>query len=331
MNPRFSIIIPIYNLENYIIECIDSVLLQTYNSWEAIVVNDGSIDNSLAIINKKIEGDNRFKLIDKSNGGLSAARNDALNICAGDYIIFLDGDDWLNNQTLEIINNLIGKNDLDLLVHQMLYFYSIDNILTYESLVHEGNYTGIAFVHEVIKKKQYNLFVSPAKAYRRLFLEQHQIRFHQGILHEDGPFFLAVCHKALNVHFCKQSLYYYRQNRVGQITATRTIKNYEGIILGIEKNIKIYGKYDAYVNSVMLDSLTFLAGNYSTTYDKNTAFSDLRSLKKKKLILHFLSHSKTNFKTWFRGVLMLIDPSILHLAYKIYHYCPVKNHYKRRG
>ena len=317
MNPRFSIIIPIYNLENYIHQCLDSVLIQNLQSWEAIVVNDGSVDNSLKIIAEYAMNDSRFKIIDKPNGGLSAARNDALNMCIGDYVIFLDGDDWLNNKALEVLNCLIGSSEMDLLVHQMNYYYSDSNCKVLGTNVEEGNYTGTDFLHSVLINKQYNFYVAQAKAYRREFLKKNKLRFIQGILHEDGPFFYEVCHKAEKVIFSKKALYYYRQNREGQITATRTFKNYEGVMRGVENNLILYGS-DKIVNGAMLNLCTFLAGKYKTMEDENKAFSKLRSFNTKRLLLYFLLHSKTDFKVWFRGILLTIDPLLLKIVYRIW-------------
>ena len=318
MAQRFSIIIPVYNLENYIKQCLDSVLSQNFLSWEAIVVNDGSADSSLEIIKKYTESDKRFKLIDKPNGGLSAARNDAMNVCTGDYIIFLDGDDWLDKSALEIINELIGNTEVDLLVHQMNYYYSENDCKKSSTKISDGNYSGIDFLHTVLTNKQYNFYVAQAKAYRREFLEQYQLHFIQGILHEDGPFFFEVCHKADKVFFTKQALYFYRQNREGQITSSRTFRSYEGVMRGIENNMKLYGRKDKIVNGAMLNLCTFLAGKYKTKEDERKAYSKLRTLKSKKLLVHFLTHSKTDFRVWTRGLLLAIDPVILKFVYKIW-------------
>ncbi len=317
-NPKFSIIVPVYNLESFIEECLNSLLLQNFESWEAIVVNDGSLDNSLQIIKSYSEKDKRFKIIDKPNGGLSAARNDAMRLCTGEYIIFLDGDDWLDNAALGTIHSLIGNSEVDLLVHQMNYYYTENNSKVFDTKVVEGNYTGIDFLHTILINKKYNSFVAPAKAYRTQFLRQYQLSFIQGILHEDGPFFFEVCHKAQNVLFSNKALYYYRQNREGQITASTTFKNYRGVIVGIENNMRLYGRDDKIINGAMLNNYCFLAGKYITKIDKVNAFSDLRTWKTKSLLLHYLVCSKTDFKVWFRGFLLLVDPLLLNIVYRMW-------------
>ena len=167
MNQRFTIIIPVYNLEKYICQCLDSVLNQNYLLWEAIIVNDGSIDNSLDILKKYSAKDTRFRVLDKQNEGLSAARNDAMKLAKGDYIIFLDGDDWLELNTLQIIHDQIGTENIDLFVHRMKYYYSENNCKANESKIIEQKYNGIDFLHTVLNYKEYNFFVAPAKAYKR--------------------------------------------------------------------------------------------------------------------------------------------------------------------
>ena len=97
-----SIIVPIYNVENYLVECINSVLAQTYTNFELLLVNDGSTDNSGIICNSFLVKDNRIRVFNKDNGGLSSARNYGLDKSIGDYIIFLDSDDyWLSTDCLE--------------------------------------------------------------------------------------------------------------------------------------------------------------------------------------------------------------------------------------
>ena len=98
MKTLFSVIIPIYNVEKYINDCIDSVLQQDYKNIEIILINDGSKDNSQLICEKKVKEDSRIRLINKQNGGLSSARNVGLDNSTGDYILFLDGDDYWDDR-----------------------------------------------------------------------------------------------------------------------------------------------------------------------------------------------------------------------------------------
>ncbi|MBR5482907.1 MAG: glycosyltransferase, partial [Alphaproteobacteria bacterium] len=110
-NPEISIIIPIYNVQNYLEKCLDSVKNQTFKNWEAICVNDGSTDNSLEILQQYAENDERFVVINQENGGVSSARNTGLNSATGKYIMFLDGDDFIHPQCMEIAHKTIKDTD----------------------------------------------------------------------------------------------------------------------------------------------------------------------------------------------------------------------------
>ena len=109
---KVSIIIPVYNVEPYVARCIDSVVNQTYNNLQIIVVNDGSIDNSLQILNTY--NDDRLQIITKENGGLSSARNEGLKYVVGDYILFIDSDDWIHLNMINVMIKEAIKTDADI-------------------------------------------------------------------------------------------------------------------------------------------------------------------------------------------------------------------------
>lgn len=111
-----SIIIPAYNAEKYISKCLDSLINQTYKNLEIIVVNDGSTDNTLKILEKYASDDNRIKVLNQKNSGASQARNNALKIFSGDYLMFADADDWLDENTCESALNELIENNVDVVM-----------------------------------------------------------------------------------------------------------------------------------------------------------------------------------------------------------------------
>ena len=113
MTPFFSIIIPVYNVAPYLRECLDSVVAQTFTDWEAICVDDGSTDGSGAILDEYEAGDKRFRVIHQRNAGVSAARNNALDEARGEWFLFLDGDDILRNDGLEMFLSYLSANECD--------------------------------------------------------------------------------------------------------------------------------------------------------------------------------------------------------------------------
>ena len=109
-----SIIVPLYNCELYLAECIEGVLSQSYKDWELLLINDGSSDGSGKVCNSFAEKDSRIKVINKRNTGVSDTRNQGLDIASGEYVIFLDSDDyWCDNQCLEKLVTLAIANDAD--------------------------------------------------------------------------------------------------------------------------------------------------------------------------------------------------------------------------
>ena len=122
MELKYSIIVPIYNVEEYLEECIESLINQTYTNIEIVLVNDGTKDNSGKICEKYAKKDPRIKYIIKKNGGLSSARNEGLKHITGDYIIFVDSDDYVSTKLCEIINKIIVEEKADLIQYEFKKF-----------------------------------------------------------------------------------------------------------------------------------------------------------------------------------------------------------------
>ncbi len=128
-SPEISIIIPVYNVQDYLEKCLDSVKNQTFKNWEAICVNDGSTDNSLEILQQYAEKDERFVIINQENDGVSSARNNGLNSARGKYIMFLDSDDFIHPQCMEIAHKTIIDTDSDVCDFQLTKVLETEEIL----------------------------------------------------------------------------------------------------------------------------------------------------------------------------------------------------------
>ena len=113
-NPLISVIVPVYNVEKYLGKCVDSILAQTYENLEIILVEDGTKDNSGAICDAYAAKDSRIRVIHKENGGLSSARNAGMDIARGEYFGFVDSDDWIEPKMYETLLNLAEKYHADL-------------------------------------------------------------------------------------------------------------------------------------------------------------------------------------------------------------------------
>lgn len=218
---RLSVIIPVYNTELYIEECIYSIIHQNkLDEVEIIVVNDGSTDKSIDIINRIKEKEVKIsiKIISKENGGQSSARNVGMHHAQGEYIYFLDADDYISTNFIETIEKYILKySNIDIITFDAESF--LDSNFTFDVLdqnaykrslyrINAGLYTGIDFFNEQINKKW--ICSIPLHIYKREFLLSNSIEFFEGIIHEDELFTFNVLHKAKEVIYINEVLYYRR-------------------------------------------------------------------------------------------------------------------------
>lgn len=135
MNHKVSIIVPVYNVEKYIHKCIDSILAQTYRNLEIILVDDGSPDNCGKICDEYASNDNRIIVIHQKNGGLSAARNAGLNKSTGNFIVFVDSDDYLEISAIEDCIHYIKTNNYDILIFNWYDVYLDDQLKTIKNFL----------------------------------------------------------------------------------------------------------------------------------------------------------------------------------------------------
>lgn len=241
--PLFSIIIPIYKVEQYLNECIDSILNQSFLNYEIILVDDGSPDQCPEICDKYAEIDDRIYVIHKKNGGSSSARNRGVEFANGEYIIFIDSDDyWNDNKALgEIAIKVEALKNVDVLV-----FNNIDySCLTGKSIVCNRVYDVVLLENsskEYVLKYIFENGIFPGAAWvtvtRRKFLEENNITFIEGIKAEDIDWLLNVFLNAEKFSAINSAYYVYRKYRGGSITGTADRKSVEDILYTLEIWIK---------------------------------------------------------------------------------------------
>ncbi len=182
---RFSIIVPVYNVEKYLDRCLQSICNQSFADIEIIIIDDGSNDSSSEIYEKYAGDDERIVIIRQANQGLSAARNTGMNHASGEYIIFVDSDDYIDVDTCERFNTIIKKNAPDMIIGNAI---THEGSLTYpmaHSNLHENMiYTGIEYSRLAISAREWYSMVWLG-CYSRRFIEQRSLRFKTGICHED--------------------------------------------------------------------------------------------------------------------------------------------------
>lgn len=243
--PKFSIIIPVYNVEQYIKECLDSVFNQTFKDYEVIVVNDGTEDNSMDIVNNY-----DVKIINQKNSGLSAARNNGLKKATGEYILFLDSDDYLDKKLLEKISEVLD-NSPDLIRYQVREVFDTDSSSKDYPEKEFNNLNGVEAFGKIAKYH----FVEPASLYfiKKEFYEKKKFKFKEGTLHEDYGLIPLVIISADVVNSINYIGYNYRQ-RANSIMSSN---NYSKVIKKVTDFYDHYNYLIKEIDKTNLDSKVF--------------------------------------------------------------------------
>ena len=231
---RISVIVPVYNCEDYLEESLGSLLNQTFKDIEIICIDDGSNDNSLDILKSIASSDSRIKVFTQENQGAGAARNYGMKKASGDYIYFFDADDFLEKDALEKAYSNAIKNDSDIV------FFKFDQYKDNRFFAHSGPNLEIQFAgadfdsftfdwHDYRRGPFTGPFAPWLKIYKKEFLDAHEcFKFPNGLNHNDVPFHVMTFLKASKISFVPEHLYRYRIDNAGSITNNR-LKKYDHI------------------------------------------------------------------------------------------------------
>lgn len=228
---NISVIIPIYNVEKYLEKCINSILNQTYKNIELILVNDGSKDSCKSICNRYAEKDSRIKVIHKENGGVSSARNKGIEIATGEYIAFVDSDDYIHKNMYELMINIAKSNKSDITICDFKYVNAnnpekINNDLNVDNLEIE-EFTSIECLENLYGKTPVKFEVVWNKLYKRELFEN--VRYEESRIYEDSIIIHRLIYLSKKVIYLHCPLYMYLQ-REGSITSKPfKLKNLDGI------------------------------------------------------------------------------------------------------
>ena len=247
---RFSIIIPVYQVERYIDCALSSVAAQTFPGWEAVIVDDGSTDRSGAICRSYCCGDERFKMIRQDNAGLSAARNTGIAAAAGDYILFLDGDDFLKPDALERLAAQIDRAPVDIVCFNG--YVNVNELADGGAKEEWIRGNGLPFGETIPGYRMYEKLADNRDAvavpmvwqrcYRRAFWEKNDLTFSPGRLHEDEEWTPRAFYFASTAVMLDYSGYCYRR-RSGSITAVLKEKNLEHLALDIADLCRFFSQH----------------------------------------------------------------------------------------
>lgn len=220
---KLSIIIPVYNVEQYIGRCLQSCLSQlhvTPEEYELVIVNDGTKDNSMAIVEEMTRGCTNVTIINQQNQGLSMARNAGLKAAQGEYVWFIDSDDWIEDNCLHGIIERLERTKVDVLQLQYKNVYNDD-------IPSDEHYSTIKGIGNSKKWMVENTYFTAVQfmIYRREFLLQNNLQFYPGIYHEDSEFKPKVVYLADTCASYDKVVYNYFKGNANSITAVLKLKN----------------------------------------------------------------------------------------------------------
>ena len=236
MKEKISVIIPIYNVEDYLEQCVESILNQTYTNLEIILVNDGSTDSSGEICDRYKNIDKRIKVIHKENGGLSDARNYGIEASTGDYIAFLDSDDWADKKLYMTLYEIIKKNHADISVCNFKICYS-DKDIEKQELNEVKCYSNIEALERLYCNDAVTMVVAWNKLYKRKVIGY--LRFPVGKIHEDEYLTPMIIYNANKISYINNELIYYRQRENSIMNKKFNIKRLDYLYV-LESRMKFF-------------------------------------------------------------------------------------------
>ncbi|MBR1884238.1 MAG: glycosyltransferase [Clostridia bacterium] len=287
---KISIVVPIYNVEKELERCIESLINQTYKDIEIILVDDGSKDNCPMICDKYMAKDNRIKVIHKENGGLSDARNTGINNSTGDYILFVDSDDYILLDTCEKFAFHITYN-VDIIVGEAKLIYERkEEHQKHNALKEDVIYTNKEYIIASINN---NEFYAPIcyNLYKKSFLTSNNLYFKKGILHEDMEILLKLFLSAKKINCMKYEFYQYviRENSINN--------KKKDFSKNIEDSFEIYKQWKIDIEKIKDKELTKKLNGVLSKYVITTCRRfKVSSILPDGIDFHFLLRNTLNIK-----------------------------------
>lgn len=239
MMELISVIVPVYRTEAYLDRCVESIVEQSYENLEIILVDDGSPDNCPAMCDAWAEKDRRVKVIHKQNGGLSDARNAGLSVCTGAYIAFVDSDDWIHPDYIRLLYITAQKYNAQISACDVQFVYEGDSVKSAPSTVTSKCYTPEQAIATLIKGCVFRA-VAWNKLYQRSIIQSE--RFPIGKNHEDEFFTYRILDRAVRLAYVDAPLYFYFQ-RPGSIMHMTSIKRLDALEAYLERLNLLKAKY----------------------------------------------------------------------------------------
>ena len=300
-----SVIVPVYNVEKYLNRCIHSILKQTYKNFELILVNDGSTDNCGKICDEYSKKDNRIKVIHKDNGGLSDARNTGIESASGEYIMFVDSDDYISSKMVEILYKSIIENESDMALCNFTYVNEFGDELedrNIKSPINNEILTSYDALYRLSASKGWYYVVAWNKLYKKELFDT--IRFPYGKCHEDEFVAHKIFDKCRTISSVEDGLYFYVQRTDSIMSQNYSIKRLDVVEAYIDRALFFLEKgMDNLAVEVLSQAVSSLSAGYSrldlALRENNSRYEILRKYiidvyKKNKAVL--LSDAKMKDK-----------------------------------
>ena len=344
--PKMTVVVPVYNVELYLRRCLDSILHQTVADFEVILVDDGSTDGSGEICNEYAEKDRRFTVHHKTNGGVSTARNLGIDMAKGDYLFFVDADDWLEPIALEKSFDSINKNHVpDAVCFGFCYDNEPMNLATFSQEI-EGGKCIEQFVCELTNgsaealRHGVNLYAPWAKLYKRQIIDEHHLRF-DNELKVAQDFWLNLCYffYCENIVVDNTKVYHYFTNENSLVNRLSKERLQEGI--RFLNRLKVYqreqlgnnGSFQNAIHYQLLKTVSAAMNSYFVHPDNKNGFwknwHELRVFFQEPTIRHW--KAELTLKDWqdFRDLrdIMLLKS---HLFWTRLITIPIKRRIRRR-
>lgn len=213
--PKVSVIIPVYNCQAYLQDCLDSIYRQTFKDYEIIAINDGSTDQSLSILKDNAKAKDHFNIIEQNNQGQGRSRNSAIDVARGEYIQFIDADDWIEPDALALAVARANKDKADVVHYQWRYSDFDEEKLAAYRKANPEPFSSKPILKDSACDELLLLrhYISMNNLYRKSFLNKYHIRYGEGRIYEDNIFMALVANRATTISFVHETLYIYRRNQ----------------------------------------------------------------------------------------------------------------------
>lgn len=289
---EFSIIVPVYNIENYITECIESIITQTYQNFELILVDDESTDKSGEICDMYAKMYSKIKVIHKKNGGLSSARNSGIDNSNGEYLMFIDGDDKLyKKDNLESLNSIIIQKKADIIFYKMIYWY--DKKYKFNNKKYSNIYKDKIDIINNLNKIGLLSVSACDKIVKRDLIIKNALYFQDGLLSEDIHWSYKLYLLAQKFYHTNLNIYVYRQQRTGSISMVKSEKSLSDLYYII--NYWLNYNYDSdKMKNTYYNLISYWYLIIRTNYSKKIYNSDM--LKRFKKMDKYMLNYNNNYK-----------------------------------